>query len=123
MADTPLRSDARRDSVRPRCQPKRDQLLLRQAARNNCMRLANVVPQPCIGQAGFCEMLDPFHHAAREMVSRAQSRLVLAHLVCNVALLEREPLPVLVPAADRKDLAADLAGMRSAALDDVCRRR
>lgn len=83
------------------------------------MRLADVFFQGGIGQAGPCEVLDPFSAARSEVWGRAQARLILQHLLSNVAYLEGEARFGVLTGSDRKDLAADLPDVRPTPLDHI----
>src|SRR5215469_4764692 len=83
------------------------------------MRLAEIVAEIRVGEAGLRVMLDPAHAARGEVGGGAETRLLLQHLEGNPAHLEGEARLLLAPAADREDLAAHLPDMRAAPLHDV----
>ncbi len=87
------------------------------------MRLADIVAQLGIRQAGLGEMLDPFQPARGQIRCRAQPRLRAQHLEGDIADLEREARLLVLPAADREDLAADLPDVGPAPLHHVGRSR
>ncbi|OWK19200.1 hypothetical protein AJ88_43860 [Mesorhizobium amorphae CCBAU 01583] len=88
------------------------------------MALADIVLQRGIIHALACLTLDPFHTARGEVRRRPKARLLLQHVIGDFRAFEGdEKLPAIVPAADRKDLAADLPDMGAAPLDDMGRLR
>ena len=83
------------------------------------MRLAQVVLQFVIAQAGLGVVLNPLHAVRGEIGCRPQAGLVLEYLIGNVGCLEGVGLAVIAPAADGKDFAADFPDMGAAPLDDI----
>lgn len=102
--------------------PQLPLFLLRQAARDDAVGLAQIVLQVVVRQARLRVMLDPFHAARRKVRRRAQTRLVLQDFIGEVTRLEgKRGLPIR-PAADGEQLAADLPDMRAAPLDHIAGR-
>src|SRR6266481_1880627 len=64
-------------------------------------------------------MLNPLHAARCEVGRRAQAWPVLEHFIRNVVHFEGEARFIILPAGDRKDLAADFPDMRPTPLDHV----
>src|SRR5579871_641222 len=86
------------------------------------MRLPDIILELAVREPWPRVMLDPGHAARGKIGGGAQAGLVLEHFVGDLAHLEGEARLVVLPAADGKDLAADLPDMGAAPLHDIGRR-
>ena len=83
------------------------------------MGSAQIVFQGVIGQSWRRIVLDPFHAARCEIRRWAQSWLISQNFIGLFGYLEGESWLSVVPATDRKYLAANLPNMRATPLDHI----
>lgn len=75
--------------------------------------------QLCIGQAGFCVMLHPFHASGGQIRRGSEAGHVWQDFPRNIGDFEGKGGRIIGPAADRKELAADFPDVRIAPLYDM----